>query len=150
MAFAAAVGLPLFLATRPVAVVVRGKVQYVSTPHLWFLWFFVGIGLFGFYAYLASYHDCLYMFGRKSAGDPDCFLSLLPEDAPNAYETVQTGGGSQETFKGITYLYVAVQNRGDTSRFSANSEIGGTIRLWCWVAHRYSHQIALDSTRPPE
>ena len=124
MAIAVAVGSTLYVATRPVAVVVGKHVQYVQPSSDLVLIPAGLVGLFGAYAYLATYRSTLPMFGRASARSTDCSVSALSEYVPNG----EVPRGPQRFF-GVTYLYIAVENSGDTANFAANfSNVSGLIR----------------------
>jgi hypothetical protein len=105
--------------------------------------FFVGGILLGAYLYMAALSDC-WLPGRSSARKPDCVLSLLPEDVPEMMEAPY----NQTTYKGCTYIFVVVENIGDTANFAAQfSTITGLRRSGDSLAlDEYFGKVAWEDT----
>jgi len=87
------------------------KIVVIGPPNGWFVYVFLGLRVFGFWAWLASFSNSMPLFGRNKAMDPECEVSLKMSFV------------WQENI-----LFVSVENRGETANFTAQfSRVEGLV-----------------------
>ncbi len=113
MTVSAVAGAGWLSATHQLVETTQGRL--VHAPLGWEFWLFVIGFVVGLYLYLATYHEYLWMPGRREAKDPHISLAWNKERGGDR-------SPPEGAYKNHTMLFVTVENSGPTSQFSTRFE----------------------------